>query len=560
MSQRYLVLRGRSTALRLALPALDRLTVGAASTCEVRVDEPGVAPEHAVLFLDRDVALKVLDPETARLRPGRGGALDEEPLSVGATVELADGDRLRLGALELILVGEGEVEARVHPVSRATFEAEVEARQRDPERPSLAVVRLRAARAQEAERFQEALVGALPPRALVAELGRGDVAVLLEGVTEFGARRAIHGALERVLEAGLEGLVGLAEGHEGRPADLLELAKDRLSRPMVGAERGRGLIAQAPAMQRLVRLLERAARSPAPVLLLGETGVGKELVAQLLHEKSERAEGPYVRVSAATLSDTFLEDPAGGFLARARGGTVHLDEVGGLTPRAQLSLGYLLDEPLATHDVRVVASSNLDLVRAVERGTFRKDLLFRLNQVTLTVPPLCERVEDIGALASLFLEEAARARGEPAPRLSRSALAALEGHAWPGNVRELRSVIERALLACSSDLMEVEHLELSGVGEPAPFGEGLRGERTVEVAERAASVPAVAPSAAGKRPSLREELAALEKQRIIEALDRYPTQREAAEALEMPMRTFLNRLDEFGIPRARGGGKKPNEP
>lgn len=545
MSARYLVARGRNTALRLLLPPLESLTIGSSPTADVRLEEPGVAPEHALLFLDHGVGLDVRDPETARLVDDGRGDLTEEPLRVGQTVDLAPGDRLRIGSVELLLLTAEAEASGAHAVPRAFFERRLAELAQADERPALSVVRLRTPGGRDPEAITLALLEVVRPTDLVAELGAGEHGVLLTEVTEGGGRKLVA-ELAQALEArGLEVLLGVAQGTEDRPGRLLELAGERMARPAHGGGSPRALVAKDPETQRVARLVERVAKGRGPVLILGETGAGKDLVAQLIHDRSERAGGPFLRVGCVGLPESVFEDGAAALLARARGGTVHFDEVGGLSQRAQLALGYLLDDgPSSGADVRFLASSNQDLAAAVESGAFRKDLYFRLNQLTVEVPALRERPADIVPLAELFID--ATRSGGAAPRLTAAAKVALEGYGWPGNVRELKSVVERAILSSGGEELGMEHLppEVTGAA-PRP-----RAPREVE----AVAGPAVAGSAG--KPSLRDELAALEKRRILEALEQYPTQREAAAALEMPMRTFLNRLDQFGIQRARGGGKR----
>ncbi|CAN0584230.1 unnamed protein product, partial [Laminaria digitata] len=212
-------------------------------------------------------------------------------------------------------------------------------------------------------------------------------------------------------------------------------------------------------MEPVMRLVQQVSRTSAPVLILGETGTGKDVFAQLVHEGSDRATGPLVRVNCVDLPETFLDDASTNFLTDAAGGTAVLDQVEGLTERAQVTLGYLLEESrLRTHDVRFIATSNQDLARAVEQGSFRKDLYFRLNRVTLAVPPLRDRTQDILPLAEHFIADICTQTGRSRPALTRAAAAQLEGYSWPGNLRELRNMLERAVLTVSGDTLGVEQL------------------------------------------------------------------------------------------------------
>jgi transcriptional regulator with PAS, ATPase and Fis domain len=248
-----------------------------------------------------------------------------------------------------------------------------------------------------------------------------------------------------------------------------------------------GLVAIDPTMLATLDLVDRAARTPAPVLLEGESGVGKELLARRLHEKSTVADRPFLAVNAAALPDTLLEselfghkkgaftgadrDRDGLFVA-ARGGTVFLDEVASMSPSFQGKLLRVLQErvvrPLGgTEDRRVefrlVSASNKDLATLAAEGRFRDDLFYRLGVVVVKVPALRERPLDVEPLARRFLAEAAAtclAPSAPPPRLSQDALAALRAHRFPGNVRELRNAMQRAVVLVGDGPVEPSHLGL----------------------------------------------------------------------------------------------------
>jgi DNA-binding NtrC family response regulator len=236
-----------------------------------------------------------------------------------------------------------------------------------------------------------------------------------------------------------------------------------------------GLIGAGPAMQRVYALTRLVARSNASVLLLGETGTGKELIARAVHALSPRGSGPFVRVNCGALSESLLEselfghvrgsftgaiDNRTGRFEAAHTGTVFLDEINSTTPKLQVKLLRVLQEREFervgdTHtirvDTRVIAASNRDLLEEIEAGRFREDLFYRLNVVPIHLPPLRERREDIPELIGHFLaiynEENDRYVAHIEPR----ALEALEDYDWPGNVRELQNYIERAVVLAPGD-------------------------------------------------------------------------------------------------------------
>ncbi len=321
------------------------------------------------------------------------------------------------------------------------------------------------------------------------------------------------------------------------------------------------VVTRDPCMQAVYAEAARAARSNISVLLLGETGVGKEVLARAIHAHSPRAKGPFIGVNCAALADSLIESELfgsergaftgavgrAGLFEAANGGTLFLDEVGELPlptqakllrvleDRAVVRLGSTQARPL---DVRILAATNRDAAADSRQGRLRADLYFRLNAVSLLIPPLRDRPREIGALATAFLGAACGDLEQtPAFTLSAAALERLMRHAWPGNVRELRNVIERAVVMCTEGTILPEHL-------PAPLLEATARERT------AAPRHAVRGSDSRDLPS---EIKSLERTRILEALEQCRgNQSEAARLLGMPRRTLVSRLTELGLTRRRG--------
>lgn len=261
-----------------------------------------------------------------------------------------------------------------------------------------------------------------------------------------------------------------------------------------GADRGPrrlGIVAEDPAMRNVLDLVRRVAPTPVPVLLEGETGTGKEVLARALHAASAVASRPFLAVNAAALPDTLLESELfghvrgaftgadrdrTGLFEEARGGTVFLDEVASMSLAFQGKLLRVLQDkvvrPLGgSRDVpvefRLVTATNRDLVRLIREGAFREDLYYRLRVVSVRVPPLRERKGDVVPLALHFLARASEAcllPGAPPPELSRDAIEALQAHPWPGNVRELENAIQRAVVVCGGDRILPHHLALGETG------------------------------------------------------------------------------------------------
>jgi len=305
----------------------------------------------------------------------------------------------------------------------------------------------------------------------------------------------------------------------------------------------------SPCMRQLYELVARAAGAPLPVLILGETGVGKELIARAMHERSPRHEAPFKALNCATLPAHLIESvlfghergaftgaerQALGVFEQAQGGTVFLDEVGELSPHAQAALLRVLELGRVVRvggareidvDVRVVAATHRDLHAMVRAGTFREDLLFRLDALSLRVPPLRQRTEEILPLAALFLERA-RARWSPtARRFSKRAEELLLGYAWPGNVRQLKNVVERAAVVCAAEVIDV-----------ADLPQALQTDE-VESEPRTACFR-----------SLPERVRELEVALIREALARaHGNQAQAARLLGVPRRTLAHKAHSYHL-------------
>ncbi|WP_272701097.1 sigma-54-dependent transcriptional regulator [Desulfovibrio sp. Fe33] len=261
-----------------------------------------------------------------------------------------------------------------------------------------------------------------------------------------------------------------------------------------------GLIGgQAPAMARFLERLDRVARSTATVLLFGESGTGKEMAARILHDASPRAGGPFVVVDCGSTQPTLLESELfghvkgsfthavkdkKGLIEEADGGTLFLDEIGNISPEMQTRLLRFLQEGTIrrvgdngerTVSCRVIAATNANLPKMVADGGFREDLYYRLKVVTLTIPPLRERREDIPALADGLLERLCARQERPRAKLSDAALRLLENHPWPGNVRELENTLEASLVFCDGETIGAEDLQLEtpSPGSPHVSGESL---------------------------------------------------------------------------------------
>src|SRR5438132_10736594 len=249
-----------------------------------------------------------------------------------------------------------------------------------------------------------------------------------------------------------------------------------------------GVVGDSPAMRAVYRLTRLVATSRASVLLVGETGTGKEVIARNIHRLSPREDGPYVRVNCGALSESLLEselfghikgaftgavDNKTGRFEAAHGGTIFLDEISSMSPKLQVKLLRVLQEREFERvgesrtirvDTRVIAATNQFLEDEIEAGRFRDDLYYRLNVVPIHLPPLRERREDIPPLARFFLHRYSEENRRHAPELPRPVLDALMVYDWPGNVRELENYIERAVVMSAGGALKPEMLSLPPAG------------------------------------------------------------------------------------------------
>ncbi|HXO88690.1 MAG TPA: sigma-54 dependent transcriptional regulator [Candidatus Acidoferrales bacterium] len=246
----------------------------------------------------------------------------------------------------------------------------------------------------------------------------------------------------------------------------------------------KNIVAKSDKMQAVLALVERVAPTNSTVLIGGESGVGKDLVARAIHEHSQRANGPFVKINSTAIPETLLESELFGYekgafsgattskpgkFEVANNGTLFLDEIGDVPAAIQVKLLRVLQDREFERlggtrtlkvDVRLVAATNRDLRAALEEGTFREDLYYRLNVVAIDIPPLREHREDIPALAQFFLEKFARESGKPVHNITPAAMKMLMDFHWPGNVREVQNVIERAITLSASSTLDVADIHI----------------------------------------------------------------------------------------------------
>ena len=313
----------------------------------------------------------------------------------------------------------------------------------------------------------------------------------------------------------------------------------------------RNMIGQSPSMIKLLEVVEQVAATQATVLITGESGTGKEVIANAIHFNSARKNAPFVKINCAALTETLLESELFGHekgaftradkrregkFVQADGGSIFLDEVSEMSPAMQVKLLRVLQERELTRvgghdvlkiDVRVIAASNKDLKKEIRDGRFREDLFYRLNVVTLDVPPLRERSEDIPLMAHAFLKMFAENNAKVIKGFTPQAMQKLASYSWPGNVRELMNAVERAVVLCRTETIGEEDLIFT-MADQALSREVLSAGQKM-------------PAASGNR-SLEE----IEKQSILEALQSCRGNKsEAARRLGITRKTLRKRLHKY---------------
>jgi DNA-binding NtrC family response regulator len=570
----HLVVVGRDGAAPRALPAAGELLIGRDEDADLRIVDPQASRHHARVIVGESIQVEDLGSRN-------GTRLRDRPLEGGRPVPFQLGDALTIGATVLVLqCGDPELEQRrvwTHGYLEIRVVEECARAQRRAS--EFALARLHVQGQAPALLVEEALGGRLRDGDLLAMYAPSEYEVLLLDCAAATSRTLADGMVAALAGKGITATCGLAlfPADGTSPQALVGRASERV-RASGGSRAGQaavapanrpeaGVVVESPAMRALHALAERAATGNSNVLIVGETGAGKEVLAEKVHRASPRAGKPFLPLNCAAFSESLVESElfghergaftgAGqakaGLLEAAAGGTLFLDEIGEMPLAVQAKLLRVIETRQVlrigatkphTVDVRFIAATNRDLEEEVAEKRFREDLYFRLNVIALEIPPLRERPEEIASLARLFLDRLAQPLGRPAPQLSNETLTALEAYAWPGNVRELRNVIERAFVLCTGPLVTPEHLPI---------------EKMSRNSRRAAAAPALAesqgalpiPESGPGRPG--RSLKEIERDAIIDALERCQNnQTRAAELLGMPRRTFCKRMKEYQIPRPR---------
>jgi two-component system response regulator AtoC len=532
----YLVVRTSGGTQVIDVDDGNQVVLGRSSEATVRIDDAKASREHASVCM-RNGELRLVD-----LGSRNGTRLNQE-LVRGEERPLRSGDLIRIGDAEILIAGSPAMRASAGALPGGRLEAEL-ARVRATGGGRAALVRLAGDAADLA-----CMAPALARAALVEGQAPGEWACLVEddgvdGVAQWVAelrRLAPHAfvAAARAPEGGVTAAELWRRAREPGP-------QVATGRPAVAAPAG--VVVADASMVHVFELVRKVAATPTTVLILGETGVGKEVVAEQIHRQSDRARSPFVRLNCGSLPENLLESELfghekgaftgadrrkRGYLEAANGGTLFLDEIGELALTMQAKLLRVLEsrrfmrvggvDEIAV-DVRLLAATNRDLAAEARSARFREDLYFRLSVFVIEIPPLRERPAEVALLAELFALQLAARAGVAPPSIAADTAAALQRHRWPGNVRELRNAVEHAFVIAEGGELRAEHLPENV----------RRGD--------AASAP---PTPGGP---MREHLAEIEQQRIEEALTAEDgNQTRAARRLGISRRTLIYKLAKYRI-------------
>jgi len=569
----HLLIMGPDLFLAQSLPKAGSLTIGR-DNADVRINDPLASRPHARLHISEGGLFEIEDVGSINGTKVRGVAL-----AAGDRVAMLPGEAVTIGST-MLMVQETRVAARPRRVWPHThFEARVEEEctSASETRTPFAIIRLAVEGNQPAAAVADTISPALRTSDMLALYGPSDYEIFLPATPPELGSAINNDLIGRLRAQSIVARTGLAcHPRDGQtPEALVARSSERLRGKETPAP-VEGVVIQDPRMRRVYGLAASAARGAISIIILGETGVGKDVMAQEIHRMSPRAKAPFVAINCAAVSEGLLEselfghekgaftgatDAKAGLLETAPGGTVFLDEIGDMPPKLQATLlrviqskqvqrvGSVKTRPI---DVRFIAATHRDLEGEIAAGRFRQDLYYRLNGITLNIPPLRERRSEILPLVRSFVAQFAREADRPAPDISPDAARLLESYPWRGNVREVRNVVERALLLCEGSEILPEHLPIESMA-----ANSISFAAAVAPAPASAPAPATPFSVAGSpedmaRPTAPMGVVEEEKERILRVLAECAgNQTRAAKVLGIARSTLVARLDEYNSPRPR---------
>ncbi len=595
-----LLVMSHSGMSTVPLPESGEVVIGRSDDCDVRVDDGRLSRRHVKLCIGETI-------EIVDLGSLNGTTVREKRIAPQEPIEISEGDMIGIGSTALMLQSAPMSVRPRHIWSHGYFEARIEeecVRATHGAAP-FAITRLRVHDTQ-AARAEEMIGGWLRPVDILASYAPGEYEILHIKTMPAEADGLARDLTAMLVSGGVTADIGVASyPRDGRTPEALVARAGALLRGTASESAvSSSSIVTTGALGRLDPIINRIAVGVINVLVLGETGVGKEILARAIHDRSPRAKKPMLCINCAALSESLLESELfghekgaftgavqakPGLLESAQGGSVFLDEIGEMPLSLQAKLLRVLEQREVTRvgavrpnpiDVRFIAATNRDLEAEIAERRFRNDLYFRLNGIAISLPPLRERIDEIEPLARAFVVDACKRVGRrPNVDIDAAALALLKTYQWPGNIRELRNVVERAVLLCSGGTILVAHLPAEKMGPLLPsISKRTPGRaftvpsRPQKLASHAAS-PAL-PSTRGSTPTLppsadnaaawdavtqSTNIASLgltpneqERMRVVAALERCAgNQSQAAKMLGVSRRTLINRIEQFNLPRPR---------
>jgi DNA-binding NtrC family response regulator len=557
----HLLVMSPDSFTTLPLPKQGILTVGRSTRSDIQIEDPLASRDHGQLHLGEQIFVQDMGSQN-------GTRVRDQAIGRGALVAINPGEGVTIGSTVLMVQHNRSHYGRQRLWSHAYFESRLEAEcnRAEASNGTFALARLRLDRPVPWMTLAPLFAREVPAPHIFGAYGPNDYELLLIEKPAPEVEEML-GSFQTALHAlGVEVRSPVAYfPRDGRTGDALiarvnGLLRSRPDGESVLTPTPNPVQAQGSAMARVHDLAARAAPSTISVLIMGETGVGKDVMARFIHRRSLRADKPFLALNCAGLSENLIESELfghekgsftgasqqkPGLLETAEGGTIFLDEVGELPLTMQVKLLRVIEmrevqrvgalKPRAI-DVRFIAATNRDLEQEVLQGRFRRDLFFRLNGISLTIPPLRERVPEIALLARTFVTEACAESGRPEPDIGDDVFRILQAYSWPGNIRELKNYMDRALVLCEDELLP-DHLPL---------------EKMTHDARRYVVGVGAPPELVSEPGGTLNQARRDERQRMLDALAAWGgNQTRAAESLGMPRRTFVSKLDRYGFPRPR---------
>ncbi len=549
------------------LPSIGEVIVGRSDECDLTIAHPSISRRHIRLRLGEKIQIEDLGSSN-------GTTVQGQPLMPKQSHTIATNESFALGDVTVVVQRRAALARARRLWNHDYFEGRLQEECALAERRGSTFTLMSLSvenRGLDPDNFYAPLGDVLREVDVVGVYGPGQLEIILVD-TEDEEADLIKWRLKTSFKSqGFDVAISRAQfGKDGRDADKLLAKALNLEPSFSGA--AEGIVVQDPSMKNLHDLAARVAVGSINVLVLGETGVGKQVVAETIHRRSKRVDKPFLQLNCSALSEHLLESELfghekgaftgavqtkEGLLETANGGSVFLDEIGDMALPLQAKLLRVIENQEVlrvgglkprTIDVRFIAATNRDLEADVALGKFRQDLLFRINGVTLEVPPLRERKVELIHLAHAFLDAQAKKNGTRKLEMSPAAVELLEGYRWPGNIRELRNVIERAMLLAGDEEIQPSHLPVEKM--TATYTASF-----AAVAPPPDVVPRVTPGKGAPRLAFGETHEE-KKQRVLDVLAECGgNNTEAAKALGVSRRTLGKWLVAYGIPRPRKARK-----